>query len=120
MSIATKRVAALAVVVALGAAACSSAEDSAENDLQYAAFDVCTQFVKDRLRAPGTAEFPNQFEDDGEVTMTPRGGDEWRVVSHVDSENAFGGVVQSNFTCDVEHVGGDEWRLVNLDLVERR
>lgn len=43
--------------------------DTAE-DRQFAAFDVCKQFVADQLRSPGTAEFRNYFEDDGEVVVT--------------------------------------------------
>lgn len=36
------------------------------------AFDVCTQFVEQRLKAPGTASFRNFNEDDGEVRVAAR------------------------------------------------
>ena len=84
-------------------------------DLRYGAFDVCTQFVKDRLRAPATAEFPNQFEDDGEVTITHT-GETYTVVSQVDSENGFGALLTTPFNCVVRHTSGDNWRLVDLNM----
>jgi hypothetical protein len=99
---------------------CSTDPDTepTADDLKYGAFDVCTQFVKDRLKSPGTAEFPNEFEDDGEV-VTTNVGDVYTVQSHVDSQNTFGGVVQTAFTCEVRHVDGTQWKLVDLQLAER-
>ena len=35
------------------------------NDVEWGAFDVCRNFVRDRLVSP--ASFPNFFEDDGAV-----------------------------------------------------
>lgn len=82
-------------------------------DIRYGAFDVCTKFVKDQLKAQSTAEFPNEFEDDGEVIIT-RDGNVWTVDSQVDSENSFGGMVTTPFVCVVRHTGGTGYRLVDL------
>jgi hypothetical protein len=100
---------------------CSSEpEEATGDDLKYGAFDVCTQFVKERLRSPGSAEFPNEFEDDGEVVFTndPADADVWTVTSHVDSQNGFGALLQSDFVCQVRHVDGTQWRLVDLNIAE--
>lgn len=91
---------------------------SSGDDLEYAAFDVCTQFVKDRLRSPGTASFRNYFEDDGEVTVAG-GPSVFTVRSSVDSENGFGATIRSNFTCEVRHTTGTSFRLVDLQISER-
>lgn len=88
---------------------------SSAEDLEYGAFDVCTNFVKDRLRAPSTAEFRNYFEDDGEVVVTG-GPDTYVVTSSVDSENGFGAMLRSTFVCQVEHVAGTRWMLVDLSI----
>lgn len=90
---------------------------SSSDDIEYGAFDVCTQFVKDRLRAPATASFRNYFEDDGEVVVTG-GPTVFTVRSSVDSENGFGAKIRSNFVCEVRHTGGESFRLVDLQLVE--
>lgn len=98
---------------------CSSGDDepSAE-DLRYGAFDVCQEFVKARLKAPGTAKFRNYFEDDGEVVVTGSGQGPYTVRSSVDSENSFGASLRSNFTCTVRNVEGERWRLVDVVIDE--
>jgi len=103
----------LAVVFVMG---CAGAEDEA-GDRRYAAFDVCTQFVEDRLKAPGTAKFRNYFQHDGEVTVTG-GPSEFTVVSTVDSENSFGASLRASFTCTVRTANGTNFNLVALDLDE--
>lgn len=104
----------VALIVALSLSDGSDDEPEGD-DLRAGAFDVCTQFVEDRLRAPGSASFPNQFQDDGEVSIT--GGPEvFTVRSHVDAENGFGGEVRTPFVCQVRHTGGDNFSLIDLSL----
>jgi hypothetical protein len=86
-----------------------------QQTLDLGAFDVCKQFVRDRLKAPGSASFRNFFEDDGEVSVTHL-GDEYTVVSSVDAQNSFGASLRSNFRCTVTHVSGSSWRLVDLAM----
>jgi len=66
---------------------------------------VCQGFVEDRLRAPSTADFSS-------LSAVGR-GEQWTVKGAVDSQNAFGVPIRSNFTCVVEHDGG-VWRLVRV------
>lgn len=86
--------------------------------MELSAFNVCKDFVKDRLRAPGTASFRNFFEDDGEVQVSGTGSGPYTVRSSVDSENGFGANVRTNFVCEVRNTGGENWRLVNLNVLE--
>lgn len=80
------------------------------------AWSVCKQFVTQRLRSPGSAKFPFF----GQQFATPVGGDAYRVRSYVDSQNGFGALLRSEFTCDVTWIRGTtNWRLGNLALVER-
>lgn len=98
----------------------SDEPDVAEPDveeLHFGAFDVCKQFVTDRLKAPSTAKFRNYFEDDGEVNVSG-GPSEFTVISSVDSENGFGAMLRSEFVCTVTHVSGGNWRLVDVTLLE--
>ena len=80
------------------------------------AFGVCTDFVKDRLKAPATASFPDYSEDERHVTVIGSEEGPYTVQSSVDSENSFGAKVRTDFTCTVTHVSGDRWRLEDLVL----
>lgn len=103
-----------AAVVAAGVlvGCAAGAEDTAE-DREHAAFDVCTQFVERRLKAPDTAKFRNYFQDDGEVIVTG-GPTTFVVISSVDSENSFGASLRTEFTCTVQTEDGKNFTLVDL------
>lgn len=78
-------------------------------ELEYEAQDVCHQFVEKRLRAPATA----RFERFDEATITVSGGVH-TVRGHVDSENGYGALVRSNYTCQVRHTDGHEFELLSV------
>lgn len=107
-------IAASLVAIVLVGVACSDTSES--EDMNYAAFDICTKFVKDRLKAPSSAKFRNFFEDDGEVTVTGSGDGPFVVRSTVDSENSFGAQIRGDFVCTVRNTGDSNWRLVDLQL----
>jgi hypothetical protein len=90
-------------------------EQSSAEDVRYGAFDVCTDFVRDRLKAPGSASFRNYFQDDGEVRVTGSGNGPYTVVSTVDAQNSFGAELRSEFRC-VVILDGDTWRLQDIQL----
>jgi hypothetical protein len=82
----------------------------------YGAFDACTTYVKDQLRAPLTAKFRNEYENDGEVAIKSADNITWTVVSSVDSENGFGALIRNTFLCQATFLGGDQWREVYVSL----
>lgn len=86
--------------------------------MEVSAFEVCKDFVKDRLKSPGSATFRNQFEDDGEVVVTGSGRGPYTIVSTVDSENSFGASLRSRFTCTVTNTDGDNWKLNDINIVQ--
>ncbi len=79
-----------------------------------AAYSVCKQFVEKRLRAPASAKFPSTGDEN--VLSTHHGGGVYEVVAYVDSQNSFGALIRSTFTCNVEWQRGDEYKLTNLSL----
>ena len=83
------------------------------DDRRRFAFFACEDFVKDRLKAPSTADFPNAFSDDVNIT----GVNPFTVRSHVDAENGFGAKLRMGFTCTV-HEDGEDIVLDNLTLDE--
>jgi hypothetical protein len=55
------------------------------------------QFVRDRLKAPSTAEFPIAMDDDDQYRKI--NDSTFKVESYVDSENGFGAKIRTNYSC---------------------
>lgn len=70
----------------------------------------CQIVVKQRLKAPKTAEFPGSSYD--AVQKSGRGRFLYR--SYVDSENSFGAMLRTRFICEVEDDGKGKPRLVRF------
>lgn len=87
--------------------ACGSAPTPKEGD-KYGAIVVCEDFVKDRLKAPSTAEFSEE-----EATLL---AGTWTVNGNVDAENTFGAKIRESFACVVKHTGNDNYHLVKLTM----
>lgn len=76
-------------------------------DEKVSAISGCEELVKDRLKAPSTAEFSNEAADGGDGSYV--------VDGDVDSENSFGAMLRSHFTCTV-HSAGDQWELDSMQI----
>lgn len=96
-------VAALAAVVGLcmwnGSKPHKATDDETRNDAKRACQE---RFIPDRLKAPATAKY-------ADVTVSVA-AEEYTVAGSVDSQNSFGALVRSSFTC-VIHSSGDQWTL---------
>lgn len=68
-------------------------------------------FVKEKLKAPATADFP--WSDPSFVT--PLGNNRYQVVSYVDAQNSFGAKIRTNFSCIVRE-GSGTWHLENMRI----
>jgi hypothetical protein len=66
-------------------------EDDHNRDNAYVATSQCEGAIKERLKAPSTAEF----------NSTATGGGPWTVVGTVDAENSFGAKLRSSYQCTV-------------------
>lgn len=69
---------------------------------------MATNFVKDRLKAPATANFPSTYSDD--ICIESLGQERYLVRGWVDSQNTFGANVRTRWVCVLRHAGGDRWR----------
>jgi hypothetical protein len=84
---------------------------AAPTDHSSSASVRCQRYVRDRLKAPATADFPFldrriwKFDDDIYV-----------VKSYVDAQNSFGAMLRTNWHCKVQYVGGG-WKLLELELI---
>lgn len=101
-------IAAAAVVVGLaimGKAMQGSSSSSGDGD-RASARSVCYDFVRDRLKAPATAQFSE--------TEIESSGNQWTVSGSVDAQNSFGALIRNNYTC-VTTVQSGQWQLESLD-----
>jgi hypothetical protein len=101
----------LAAVVIAIVAGCSvlMTTNGSKPDPAFDAGRVCREFVKERLKAPASADF-------GSPTVLPAAGG-WQVTNTVDAENSFGAKIRTDFVC-VVHQDGADWvldRMVGLD-----
>ena len=81
----------------------SSNDDRAWTD-DASVWQMAKKFVRDRLKAPSTADFGSAFGDYQKPSdaVTDLGGDRFRVTGWVDAENAFGAKLRSNWICELE------------------
>ena len=112
----TRHYVAIAILVlVLAALACGGSGGSKpDKGNMYGACVVCEKFVKNRLVAPKTAEFPAC----GEMKIEKVYGttDTWTVIGYVDAQNRMGALLRSTYLCKVEYKGNDKWGLISLDI----
>lgn len=74
-------------------------DDDNSSTNKMLAYNYTEGFVKQRLKSPSTAEFPGLFEKADHITEL--GNDEYRINSWVDSQNGFGAMIRSKFSCKI-------------------
>jgi len=87
----------------------SNSSDNSEQDNKELAYIYCQDWVKDRLVAPSTADFPLEPVD---VTKKD---DKYYVESYVDAQNSFGAKIRTKFICETK-CDGRTWSLIDLEF----
>lgn len=95
-----------------------SGDTKVQPDHSSMAYIQCKDYVKDRLKAPSSADFP--FLAD---RITKVSDNHYIVESHVEAQNAFGVKLRSDYYCDIELVGEysgskKNWNLIGLKLAD--
>jgi hypothetical protein len=80
---------------------------------EMSAFLVCQNFVRARLKAPASAEFPSI--NDQTTFVTDEGGGRYQVDSHVDSQNSFGATLRMEYACHVRYTDSENGN-IHFDL----
>jgi hypothetical protein len=75
---------------------------------------VCEQFVKQRLKAPGTANLQTNGTSDDAVTSV--GAGKYVAKGFYDAQNSFGAMLRGYYTCTVQHTNGDSYRLISMEM----
>ncbi|MGF6694756.1 hypothetical protein M2318_004845 [Metapseudomonas resinovorans] len=64
------------------------------------AYDAAKRIVANHLKSPSSAKFAREGVD--QVSIDDLGGCRYRVAGHVDSQNAFGAMLRTNFYITVK------------------
>lgn len=92
----------LLILLLFMAVSVSETEGPADNEVDGSrAYVIAQNYVERALKSPSTAEFPSRYgaEDIGDGV--------WEVFSYVDSQNAFGAQLRSNWRVTMKHNGGN-------------
>lgn len=76
-------------------------------DLGPEAQSLCYSLIEDQLVSPATADFPFLAQ-----AIWPRGRQRYEVESYVDSQNGFGAMVRTEFSCDLQYSGTGDRNLL--------
>lgn len=70
-------------------------------------YRVCRDFTAAKLKAPATAVFPNlkELERLRDYGFKKDNGRAYELLGYVDSENSFGAMLRTDFSCVVERRG---------------
>ncbi|WP_336632856.1 MULTISPECIES: hypothetical protein [unclassified Microbacterium] len=79
------------VVISVIVAAATSSKRDYNANTSFEAIAQCETAIKEKLKAPTTADF----------SSTATGSGTWTVVGAVDAENSFGAKVRSHYQCSV-------------------
>ena len=69
------------------------------------------EFVKERLKSPTTARFPKELP-----RITVMGNQVYQTLSYVDSQNGFGAIVRTRYSCTIKQAAKDKWKLTQLNF----
>lgn len=72
-------------------------EEESKQDNSMQAYVYCEDWVKDRLKAPSTADFPTL-----PLKVVKEGNDKYLVYSYVDAQNGFGAMIRTKFICETK------------------
>jgi hypothetical protein len=99
------------------ALACGSSSGATnEQSKEIEAFVGSQMVVEEQLKSPSTAKFP-LFTDD-KVNVTKISENKYNVSAYVDSENSFGAMVRTYYTCTVILLPNDKYRVENLKFLD--
>ena len=107
----------LGVMFLLSSCGGGAAVPWSDKESKSMAYIMTEDFVKQKLKSPGSAKFPSVW--DGKVDhVSYLGGQKYRINSYVDSQNSFGALMRTHFTAEIQQISEDRWRLISLEFKE--
>jgi len=93
----------------------STSATKSEQSLEIEALVGSQMVVEDNLKSPSSAKFP--YITDKLVVVTKIKENEYFVTSYVDSENSFGAMIRTFYTCKVI-LDGDKYTVKDLKFLD--
>jgi len=85
-----------------------------KEDNSFAAYIMTEDWVKERLKSPSTAKFPDEKNEHTFKIDAHR----YKIISYVDAQNSFGASIRTKFIAEVEQVNENKWILISLEIIE--
>jgi len=101
----------LIIIYSIGSNGDDSSSSSSTSTKKFLAYNYAEDFVEKKIKSPSTATFPGVTEKDRHITDI--GGGIYKIKSWVDSQNGFGAIIRTNFSCTIIFEG-DNVRCENL------
>ena len=79
-----------------------TSQDYSNNEIL--AYNYAKDFVKEKLKSPSSAIFPSTREKVEHVINL--GGGEYKINSWVESQNSFGAMIKTDFSCRIIFIDG--------------
>ncbi|MEP2851383.1 hypothetical protein [Ekhidna sp.] len=80
--------------------------------LSIEAYNFSHDLIKEHLKAPSTASFP----EPNEVKLLSLGDDRYYVDGYVDSQNDFGAMVRTEYECWIYYRQNETVKIENIDF----
>ena len=85
-----------------------------ETNQKITALTAAQECVKERLKSPSSADFPWGTDCVSKVSENT-----YIINSYVDSQNSFGAMLRTNFSCQVTLNSDDTYTCDNVELLEQ-
>lgn len=103
----------LAIIIVIGALLPES-KTTHESDDSIMAYIMAQNFIKKRLKAPGSADFPSQVWNKEDVHVSKQADGGYRVAAWVDAQNSFGAKLRSKWVCELKPTSAEMWQVTGF------
>lgn len=88
---------------------------SSSSGSESMAYIMSQQFVENSLKSPSTAKFPSLYKLGDHAVLTT-GTNYYEIKAYVDSQNGFGAMIRTHYTCNMKYKGNNTWGCENLEF----
>jgi len=87
-------------------------------DNSTSAYIMCQKFVKDKLKSPSSAVFPDTYAEIKRGAVKKLDEQEYQIISYVDAQNSFGAMIRTVFIAKLKQIDNNTWRNLGVELID--